>query len=71
MGTLRGAEDEPRQVVLTLAAREWAALVRLRDETFPGQPLELLARKLVQDGLLACGVLALPEGDRGKRAGRR
>lgn len=61
---LPGAEDRPREVVLTLPAREWAALVYLRDTTFSGQPLELLARKLVQDGLLACGVRRATGGRR-------
>ena len=68
---LSGSEEAPREVVVTLPAREWAALVYLRDTTLPGQPLELLARKLVQDGLLACGVLELPKGNRGKAAGKR
>lgn len=68
---LSGSEEAPREVVVTLPAREWAALVFLRDTTFSGQPLELLARKLVQDGLLACGVLELPKGNRGKAAGTR
>jgi hypothetical protein len=65
------ASDRPRKLELTLPAREWSALVMLRDTTFPGQSLELLARKLVQDGLIGCGVLSLPEGNRGTAAGRK
>jgi hypothetical protein len=59
---LPGLEDQPHDVVLTLPAREWAALVMLRDQTFSGRPLELVARKLVQDGLIQCGILAPQKG---------
>lgn len=53
---------------MKLPSREWAALVYLRDTTFPGQPLELVARKLVQDGLIGCGVLSLLPANRSKGA---
>jgi hypothetical protein len=66
----RGPEDEPKTFSVTIGASEWAALVYLRDTTFPGQPLELLMRKLVQDGLIGCGVLALPAGNRSRGARR-
>jgi hypothetical protein len=66
-----GPEDLPKTFPVTLSANEWAALTYLRDTTFPGQPLELLIRKLTQDGLLACGVLKLPKGNRAKMAGTK
>lgn len=64
-------EDAPRNIPLSLPGAEWSALVYLRDTTFPGQPLELVARKLVQDGLIQCGVLGLPKANRSKHAGRK
>lgn len=61
---------EHADITLRLPENEFNALTRLRDETFPGQPLDLLARKLVQDGLIGCGVLALPNANRSKGARR-
>lgn len=63
---LKGPQDEPKTFTVTLSANEWAALVYLRDTTFPGQPLELMIRKLTQDGLIQCGVLKLPNANRSK-----
>lgn len=67
---LTGPQDEPKTFTVTLAAREWAALVQLRDQMWPGQPLELVIRKLTQDELIRCGVLSLPAKDRGPGARR-
>jgi hypothetical protein len=57
---LKGPQDHPQTFTVTLSSNEWAALTYLRDTTFPGQPLELMIRKLTQDGLIACGVLKVP-----------
>jgi hypothetical protein len=65
---LRGPEDRPRELTLTLPATEYANIVRLRDTMWPGQSLEMVARKLVQDGLIQCGLLELPKRHRSKGA---
>jgi hypothetical protein len=71
MGTLKGPEYQPRQITVTLTASEYSAMVYLRDTCFPNQPYDLMCRKLIQDGLIASGVLELPKANRSKHAGRR
>lgn len=67
---LPGVEDQPRQITVTLPAREYAALAYFRDTCFPGQSYELMARKLIQDELIRAGVLNLTPDNRGKAAGK-
>jgi hypothetical protein len=57
---LRGPQDDPKTLPVTLSGTEYAALVYLRDTLFPGRSYELLARKLIQDALIASGVLRVP-----------
>lgn len=64
------ASDAPRELTIRFPAIEYALMVRLRDEMWPGQPIEMVARKLVQDELIRLGLLALPKVNRSKRAGR-
>lgn len=63
-----GPEDTPKTFTVTLAAREWAAMVRLRDQMWPSQPLELMIRKLAVDELIRCGVLGLTAKNRSRGA---
>lgn len=62
--------SEPHKLTIELSGDEMDALWRLSRETFPGHSLELLARKLVQDSLIACGVLSLSPANRSKGARR-
>ena len=53
-----------------LSDEERAALTRLRDELYPTHSLGAVARKLVRDGLVQCGVLDLPSSNRSRGAQR-
>lgn len=52
---LKGPEDQPRQLLLTISAEEYAALMQFRDQDFPGVRPETFARKLLRDGLVGAG----------------
>jgi hypothetical protein len=55
----------PEPISVQLSAAESGALVMLRDTMFPGQSVEMVARKLIQDELIRAGALGVPRGARG------
>lgn len=47
-----------------------AALDRLRRELYPGHTPDAVAKKLIRDALIGCGVMPLPAANRSRGARR-
>lgn len=68
---VRTALNEPHTLTVKLDGDAMTALWKVSREDFPGYTLEALGAKLIRDELVRMGVLALPKGNRSKRAGRK
>lgn len=53
-----------------LPPEDRAAVERLRLELFPGHTPDAVAKKLIRDALIGCGVLPLPASNRSRGARR-
>jgi hypothetical protein len=59
-----------RTLTIKLSSDVSAKLATYRREMHPGRTDEAVAAYLLRDALIGLGLLELPEGDRGERAGR-
>lgn len=60
-----------RTLSVKLPGDVMAKLATLGRELHPGRPIEQVAAWVIRDHLVGCGLLDLPEGNRGKAAGKR